>query len=161
METHYDQQVRDAYQQQFGKPLQTDEKSATAAFVKALAGNSVLLTHSDNDAASAIGAPDGKTDFVGLVSTAKFRDNKQGMKLGAASEGIVVLGEASEATVHGGTVRWRRRRRQRRIWRWSGAMGAERETRRGEAPMCCTAAVTDCTVHRVSLTLVTRTRRLD
>ncbi len=82
METHYDQQVRDAYEQQFGKPLQTDEKSATAAFVKALAGNGVLLTHSDNDAASAIGAPDGKTDFVGLVSTAKFRDNKQGMKLG-------------------------------------------------------------------------------
>ena len=39
----------------------------------------------------------------------------------------MVLGEASEATVHGGTVRWRRRRR----WRWSGAMGAERETRRG------------------------------
>ena len=35
----------------------------------------------------------------------------------------MVLGEASEATVHGGTVRWR--------WRWSGAMGAERETRRG------------------------------
>ena len=46
---------------------------------------------------------------------------------GAASKGIVVLGEASEATVHGGTMRWRRRRR----WRWSGAMGAERETRRG------------------------------
>ena len=82
METHYDQQIRDAYQQEFGKPLQTDEKSATAAFVKALAGNDVLLTHSDNDAASAIGAPDSKTDFVGLVSTAKFRDNKQGMKLG-------------------------------------------------------------------------------
>ena len=51
----------------------------------------------------------------------------------AASEGIVVLGEASEATIHGGTVRWRRRRRRRRRrrWRWSGAMGAERETRRG------------------------------
>ena len=48
---------------------------------------------------------------------------------GAASEGIVVLGEASEATVHGGTVRWRRRRRRR--WRWSGARGWERETRRG------------------------------
>ena len=82
LETHYDQQMRDAYQQQFGKPLQTREKSATKAFVRALAGNGVLLTHSDNDAASAIGAPDGKTDFVGLVSTAKFRDNKQGMKLG-------------------------------------------------------------------------------
>ena len=49
------------------------------------------------------------------------------MGAGAAREGIVVLGEASEATVHGGTMRWRWRRR----WRWSGAMGAERETRRG------------------------------
>ena len=73
---------------------------------------------------------------------------------GAASEGIVVLGEASKAMVHGGTVRWRWR------WRWSGAMGGERETRRGML-MCYTAAVTDCTVHRVRLTLVTQTRRLD
>ena len=71
---------------------------------------------------------------------------------GAASEGIVVLGEASEAMVHGGIVRW--------IRRWSGAMGGERETRRG-MPMCCTAVVTDCTVHGVRLTLVTRTRHLD
>ena len=55
-ETHYDQQVRDAYLQAFGKPLQTHEQSATADFVKALAANGVLLTHSDNDAASAIGA---------------------------------------------------------------------------------------------------------
>ena len=41
----------------------------------------------------------------------------------------MVLGEASEATVHGGTVRWRRRRRRR--WRQCGGMGVERETRRG------------------------------
>ena len=73
---------------------------------------------------------------------------------GAASKGIVVMGKASEATIHEGTVRWRRR------WRWSGAMGGERETRRGML-MCCTAAVKGCTVHRVRLTLVTRTRRLD
>ena len=56
---------------------------------------------------------------------------------GVASEEIVVLGEASEATVHGGTVRWRWRWRRR--WRWSGVMGGERETRRGEA--CYTVAV--------------------
>ena len=37
----------------------------------------------------------------------------------------------------------------------------ERRGRRGEAPMCCTVAVTDCTVHRVRLTLVTRTHHLD
>ena len=77
---------------------------------------------------------------------------EKAVSAGAASEGIVVLGEASEATIHGGTVRWR--------WRWSGAMGGERETRRGML-MCCTVAVTDCTVHRVRLTLVTRTCRLD
>ena len=35
----------------------------------------------------------------------------------------------------------------------------EGDEARGEA--CYTAAVTDCTVHRVRLTLVTRTRRLD
>ena len=46
---------------------------------------------------------------------------------GAASKGIVVLGEVSGARVRGCIVRWRRRRR----WRCSGAMGAERETRRG------------------------------
>ncbi|WJV52727.1 ABC transporter substrate-binding protein [Prodigiosinella aquatilis] len=82
MATNYDQTVRDAYRQEFGKPLKTEEKSAMAAFVKALAANGPLLTHSDTDAAEAIGAPDGKDDFVGLVSTAKFRENKQGMKLG-------------------------------------------------------------------------------
>ena len=37
----------------------------------------------------------------------------------------------------------------------------ERRGRRGEAPMCCTVAVTDCTMYRVRLTVVTRTRRLD
>ena len=62
----------------------------------------------------------------------------------------MVLGEASEATVNGATVRWRRTWR----WRWSDAMGGERETRQGML-MCCTAAVTDCIVHRVRLTLVT------
>ena len=39
-------------------------------------------------------------------------------------------------------------------------MGGERETRRGML-MCYRAAVTECTVHKVRLNLVTRTRRLD
>ncbi|MZI91629.1 ABC transporter substrate-binding protein [Vibrio sp. CAIM 722] len=82
MATHYDQAIAQAYQQEFGHPLKTDESSATAAFVKALAENVPLLTHSDSDAAQAIGAPDVKDSFVGLISTAKFRKNKDGMKLG-------------------------------------------------------------------------------
>lgn len=82
MSSHADKAVADAYQAQYGKPLQTDEASATAAWVKALAANSPLLTDSDGAAAESIGAPDTKESFVGLVSTAKFRDNKDGMKLG-------------------------------------------------------------------------------
>lgn len=80
--THADKAVADAYQAQYGKPLKTDEASATAAWVKALAANSPLLTDSDGAAAESIGAPDTKESFVGLVSTAKYRDNKDGMKLG-------------------------------------------------------------------------------
>ena len=67
----------------------------------------------------------GRWGFGGLIYGEKALDAR------AASEGIVVLGEPSEATIHGGIVRWRWRRRWRRRWRWSGAMGAERETRRG------------------------------
>jgi iron(III) transport system substrate-binding protein len=82
MATHADKAVADAYQAHYGKPLETDEASATAAWVKALAANNPLLTDSDGAAAEAIGAPDSKDSFVGLVSTAKYRDNKDGMKLG-------------------------------------------------------------------------------
>ncbi|HBF28287.1 ABC transporter substrate-binding protein [Rhizobium sp.] len=82
MATHYDKAIADAYQAEFGKPLQTTESSATAAFVKALAANGPLLTDSDAAAADAVGAPDVKDSFIGLVSTAKYRDNKKGMKLG-------------------------------------------------------------------------------
>ncbi|CAG9295874.1 ABC transporter substrate-binding protein [Celerinatantimonas diazotrophica] len=82
MATHYNKQMRKAYQSQFGHALKTDQSSAMAVFVKKLAANHPLLTHSDTDAAAAIGSPDTKQDFVGFISTAKFRKNKDGMKLG-------------------------------------------------------------------------------
>lgn len=92
MAGHYDQQMRDAYQAHYGHPLKTSEASAMAAFVKQLAANHPLLTHSDTDSAAAIGAPDAKEDFVGLVSTAKFRKNKDGMKLGICAGMKPVIG---------------------------------------------------------------------
>jgi iron(III) transport system substrate-binding protein len=82
LSTHADKTVADAYEAHYGKPLETDEGSATAAWVKALAANSPLLTDSDGAAAEAIGAPDTRDSFVGLVSTAKYRENENGMKLG-------------------------------------------------------------------------------
>lgn len=86
MATNYDDQMAKAYQDLYGQPLNTDESSATAEFVKRLAQNGPLLTKSDGDAAQAIGAPDVKDSFVGLISTAKFRENKNGMKLGICND---------------------------------------------------------------------------
>lgn len=82
LEVHADKKIADAYQAQYGKPLETSEDSATAAWVKAFAANGPLLTDSDGAAAESVGAPDAKENFVGMLSTAKFRDNKDGMKLG-------------------------------------------------------------------------------
>ena len=80
--THHDDVIKAAYEAHFGKPLKTDLDSATAAFVAALAANNPLLTNSDSDVASAVGAPDTKENFIGIMSTAKYRENKNGMKLG-------------------------------------------------------------------------------
>lgn len=82
METHADDAVAAAYEAHFGTELDTSTESATAQWVKALAANAPLLTDSDSAAADAIGAPDQTDAFMGLVSTAKFRDNAQGMVLG-------------------------------------------------------------------------------
>nr|WP_246708096.1 ABC transporter substrate-binding protein [Bartonella sp. HY038] len=83
LESHGDEAMRKAYEAQFGKKIQTDEKSATAAWIKALAQNGPLLTDSDSAAADAVAASGQKEPFLALVSTAKFRDNKEkGMTLG-------------------------------------------------------------------------------
>ncbi|MDO9640607.1 MAG: ABC transporter substrate-binding protein [Pseudotabrizicola sp.] len=87
MQTHADDQMAAAYAAHYGKPLETDEASATAAWVKALAANAPLLTDGDDAASAAIGAPGQAAPFVGLLSSAKFRDNTdQGYKLGLCTD---------------------------------------------------------------------------
>ena len=83
MATNADDKVAAAYKEHYGKDLVTDEEGATAAWVKALAANGPLLTDADEGAAQAVGAPDQKEQFIGLMSSAKFRNNKDvGSKLG-------------------------------------------------------------------------------
>lgn len=83
---HADAKVKAAYQEYFGKPLQTSEKSATAAWVKALASNSPQITKDDDASAAAVGAPNQSEPFIGVMSAAKFRDNAdEGYKLGICS----------------------------------------------------------------------------
>jgi len=74
LETHHDAAMADAYKAQFGKPFDTSKGSATAAWVKALAANSPLVADS-TAVAAAVGAPDQKQPFFGLVPVAKYRDN--------------------------------------------------------------------------------------
>ncbi|SDG88813.1 iron(III) transport system substrate-binding protein [Pelagibacterium luteolum] len=82
METHYDAEMAAAYEAHFGIPLETEERSATAAWVRAYAENQPLLGDSTS-VAEAIGAPGQTEPFFGLTSVAKFRDNKTGgFKLG-------------------------------------------------------------------------------
>ncbi len=83
METHFDAEVAAAYQAHYGKPLETDEPTATKAWIKAMALNAPLLTDSDSTAGEAVGAKGQAEPFLGLVSTAKFRDNApDGLQLG-------------------------------------------------------------------------------
>ena len=83
METHYDEAVASAYEAHFGTKLETEEGSATKAWVKALAENAPLLTDSDSAAGDAVGARGQTEPFMGLMATAKFRDNApDGLALG-------------------------------------------------------------------------------
>lgn len=87
MAMHGDDKVAAAYKDFYGKSLETGEKSATAAWLKALAANAPLLTDADAAAAEAVGAPGQSQPFMGLISSAKFRDNaEKGMKLGLCKD---------------------------------------------------------------------------
>jgi len=87
MATHDDDIMRAAYKETFGKDLETDEDSATKAWLKAFAANSPLITDGDDPIAEAVGAPGQKEPFFGLLSSAKFRDNAdKGYKLGLCKD---------------------------------------------------------------------------
>jgi iron(III) transport system substrate-binding protein len=86
LETHHDAEMAAAYQALYGKPLETTEKSATAAWVKAYAQNQPLLADSSG-VSEAIGAPGQAEPYFGITSTAKYRDNEaKGFKLGICKE---------------------------------------------------------------------------
>jgi len=81
--TYGNDQISGAYKAKFGKDLKTAEKTAAAAWIKAFAANGPLITDADDPISDAVGAAGQKEPFIGLLSSAKFRDNKaKGYKLG-------------------------------------------------------------------------------
>ena len=81
LENHHDAAMAAAYETHFGKPFDAAQGSATAAWVAAFAENAPLVTDSDG-IADAVGAAGQAEPFFGMVSTAKFRANAEGLKLG-------------------------------------------------------------------------------
>lgn len=87
LETHGNDQVAAAYKAHFGKDIETTEKSAAAAWIKALAQNAPLATDGDDPISEAVGVAGQKEPFFGLLSSAKFRDNEdKGYKLGICTD---------------------------------------------------------------------------
>lgn len=87
LEAHGNDKVAEAYKTHFGKDIETGEKSAAAAWIKALAQNAPLATDGDDPVAEAVGAPGQKEPFFGLLSSAKFRENAdKGYKLGICTD---------------------------------------------------------------------------
>ena len=83
LEMHADAKIAAAYKAEYGKDLDTSSLSATKQWVKALAANGPLLTDSDSNASESVGAAGQGQSFIGMMSTAKFRDNAdKGFKLG-------------------------------------------------------------------------------
>lgn len=74
MEMHDDDAVRQAYEDFFGQPLETEFDSATKAWVAALAANGPRVAEGDDPVSEAVGAPGQTAPFIGLMSSAKFRD---------------------------------------------------------------------------------------
>ena len=93
MALHGDEAMAAAYKDHFGGDLDTSTETATAAWVKALAANAPLLTDADQGASDAVGAPGQKEGFVGLLSSAKYRDNTDsGYKLGLCTGMVPTVG---------------------------------------------------------------------
>ncbi|MDT0158141.1 ABC transporter substrate-binding protein [Microbacterium sp. ARD32] len=83
MSVNHDDDMKKAYEDYYGEKFSSDEKTASAEWLKRLAENKPLLVKSGSDAAEAAGATGQKEGFMGLMSTAKFRDNEDsGYKLG-------------------------------------------------------------------------------
>ncbi|HWU16436.1 MAG TPA: ABC transporter substrate-binding protein [Devosia sp.] len=83
METHADDAVAAAYKAQFGRDLDTSTESATRQWLKAFGANAPLIADGDDPVSEAVGAPGQAEPFIGLLSSAKFRDNEdKGYKLG-------------------------------------------------------------------------------
>ncbi len=108
MAQNADDQMKQAYQAHYGKPLKTSEPSATAEWFKRLAANNTKVAKSDSDVGPVVGASTKKDPVIGFVSAAIFahaRDKKfplaacSGMKpwLGQLTPRVAVIATGTKS----------------------------------------------------------------
>lgn len=71
-----DDKMKAAYQEYFGKPLETKQPSATAEWAKRFAENNVKVQKSDTDVGPIVGASTSEHPVIGFVSSAIFTHAK-------------------------------------------------------------------------------------
>ncbi|WP_156762080.1 ABC transporter substrate-binding protein [Microbacterium karelineae] len=82
-----DDELRAAYEAEFGEELETELDSAAAEWVARLAANEPILTKSSEEASEAVGALGQDDPPVGLVASAKFRNiDEKGYALATCDE---------------------------------------------------------------------------
>src|SRR5437868_70161 len=86
LDSHGNEGLEKAYQDKYGKPLETKEKNAAYEWIKRLAQSKPVLTSADEDISGAVGAPTAKDVKIGFMSISKFRNNEEkGYKQAACS----------------------------------------------------------------------------
>lgn len=73
LESNSDDKMAAAYEAYFGEPLNAGDLSATAEWVKRLAGNSPIIVRGDSDVGPIVGASTDDDSRIGFLSTAIFR----------------------------------------------------------------------------------------
>lgn len=72
-----DEAFAGAYEELYGKALETDEASAFQEWLKRLAGNSPAVFKSDEEVSEAVGAPGQASPSMGQMFAAKYRNNDE------------------------------------------------------------------------------------
>ncbi|NYT79464.1 ABC transporter substrate-binding protein [Alcaligenaceae bacterium] len=89
-----DNKMKAAYQEYFGKPLETKQPSATAEWAKRFAENNVKVQKSDTDVGPIVGASTSEHPVIGFVSSAIFTHAKnENFKMAICKEMMPWIGQ--------------------------------------------------------------------
>lgn len=100
MADHGEDQLAEAYKDQYGEDLQTDEDSASAEWVKELLANNPVSVKTSEASSEGVGASGQSDPPVALMASAKFREiEDKGFHLGVCDTMRPWIGEAQNKAI--------------------------------------------------------------